>query len=127
MKNRVFRRKSAEEKRNYLAAVLKHSSGGALDDAAIRRILPNVSIHRQYTVSSFTDNQAFQEAIAHAQTGRTLLSTVFSQADRQPFAVVITPLEQATSMKSLRAIYIFTPNLSYRKGATQWERASKNG
>ena len=126
MENRVFRRKSAGEKRSYLAAVLKRSSGGALDDAAIRRILPNVSIHRQYTVSSFADNQAFREAVAHAQTGRALLPVVSSQPGRQPFAVAVTPLKRAGPLKNHRAIYIFAPNPPCRKGATQWARASKD-
>ena len=127
LKNKLFKLKSAEEKRRRLAAVLRNISGGALDDAMIGRILPIVSIHEQYAVSAFSSNRMFQEAVARSQTGDALLTVVVSRAGRKQAAAVIAPLKQAGSKTCQRAIYVYTPNLFHRRGARQWARASKNG
>ena len=127
LKNKVFMKKSAGEKRRRLYAVLEHIAGGSLDDVMIGLIIPKVAIHRQYTISAFSDNLAFQKAIARAQTGNSLLSVVYSRAGNGTVAVVITPRKQDNGTKNTRAIYIYSPKLYYRKGVKKWAKASKNG
>ena len=127
MKNKVFTRKTAAEKRRHLSSVLRYAAGGALDDDMIGRILPKVAIHRQYTVSAYSDRLAFQQAVAHARTGNAPLSVVYARSGRGPVTAVITPRETGDVNKSKRAIYICLPNLSYRKGVKPWARASRNG
>jgi len=126
LKNKVFMRKTGEEKRRHLSAALKYTTGGALDDGTIRRILPKVDIHRQYTVSAFSDSRAFQEAVARTQTEKVLMSAVFSRTGNGTAAVVITPLKSADPKKSKRVIYIYTPILYAGKGAKKWAKASRN-
>ena len=116
VKNSDFRLKTANEKQRRLAAVLRDRSGCAVDEAMIRCILPRVSIHRQYIVSAFSDNKKFHDAIARAQAGTALLSVVFSQGRQAPAAAVITPQEQASARKGIRAIYIYAPNPHYWEG-----------
>ena len=125
LKNTVFMQKTAEEKRKHLAAVLRYAAGGSLDDEMIGRILPKVAIHRQYTVSAFTEDLAFQEAISHAISERAQISIVYSRIGCSTVAVVIEPRESAAQNKW--AIFIYSPNPYFRKGMEQWARASKNG
>jgi hypothetical protein len=109
--------KSTAEKRRRLAAVLRNVACGGLDEEMIGRILPRVSIHRQYAVSAFSDNRTFREAVARAQAGNILLTVVFSRGSRRLVAAVITPRKTCGSEKPRRAIYVYAPNRRARKGA----------
>jgi len=111
VKNKVFKLKSIGEKQSYLTAVLKHRSGGALDDAMINSILLCVYIHRQYIVSTFPDNHSFREAVARAKADNLLMSFISSRAGQPPAAAVIIPPKPAASQGCKRAIYVCTPNL----------------
>lgn len=126
LKNKAFTRQTNEEKRQHLSAVLKHVTSGSMDDEMIRRILPKVAIHKQYTVSAFSSLRAFQEAVARAQMGSIKHSVLFSQAWYGPIAVIITPLKTNEMKKGRRAIYIYAPNRFVRKGALNWTGAKKN-
>ena len=116
MKNKVFSKKTAEQKRRYLGAALKYITEGALDDGMIGQILPKVAIHEQYTVTMFPGYRAFQKAVAHAQTGKVRTSAVFSRSNGGMAAVVITPLKLAGETNSRRAIYIHAPLQQAGKG-----------
>jgi hypothetical protein len=109
LKNRIFALKSDTEKRRHLAAVLKSSAGGALDDEMIRRILPKVSIDRQYTVSVFCDSAAFRTAVSRTLADKTGLYVIAPQGKRrsEPIAAVITLSEKDGN--DVRAIYVCTP------------------
>lgn len=115
MKNKVFMRKSYGEKRQYLYDVLKHAGHGELDNGVIRRILPKVSIQKQYTISVFSDYQAFKNAVKLAQNGKVFTSTVNSHIGRGA-AAVITPTVFVDSDRNMRAIYIYAPKRTAQKG-----------
>jgi hypothetical protein len=66
MKNQAFRRISDTEKRRRLTAVLRHSTGGALDDTSIRRVLRRVEIQKQYKISVFRNRRTFEKAAESA-------------------------------------------------------------
>ena len=127
MKNRVFMQKTPEEKRRHLSSVLRSNVGGFLDDGMIGRILPNISLNRQYAISAFSESQTFREAVARAQAGETLLSMIFSKAKAGPVAAVITPLRISGTSKSRRAIIIYAPSRRKWKGAKKWARTTKTG
>jgi hypothetical protein len=116
MNNKEFLSKTDEEKRLYLSSMLKHTAGGILDDNMIGRILPNVEIHRQYTISVYSDQLAFRKAVSNFQSGKLLMSLTNQFNGHWPVAVVITPHESCDGVKRNPEINIFTSNPHYRKG-----------
>ena len=127
MKNNLFTQKTAKEKRSRLAAILQSKSYGTLDDAIIKRILPNVSIHKQYTISTFTDRLEFQEAVARTQIACVLLAMIFSRKVNSPAAAVITPMKTANPKNNRWSIFLYVPNQKHRKGVRRWADSPKIG
>lgn len=127
MKNRIFTQMSAAEKRKILTTVLRNTSNGVLDDGMIGRILPIVSIHKQYTVAAFSNKKAFHEAVARTQTGKGQLSVISSRNGYGRTIAVVTPLRATGPKKHRRAIFIYAPDQYYKKGAEQWAGTPKKG
>ena len=119
MKNKAFTMKPASEKQGHLTAMLKHCSGGALDDAMISSILPCVAIDRQYTVSAYDNIKEFQDAVSKDQSDSPVVFFLFSRAGQPPVATVLTAHGQEGSGKNYRAIYICAPNLNGQEGVAQ--------
>ena len=117
LNNKTFRSIPADDKRRYLAAVLKNSTGGALDDGMIGRIMPNVSIHNQYRVSVYTNERSFWDAVYDAFTGKNLLSVVFAPNKQAPAAAIISPEKAIEPGRGRRAIFICALDPYVRKGA----------
>ena len=109
LKNKVFAKKTVLQKRQHLSSTLKYITGGALDDAMIGRIMHEVAIHEQYTVSMYPNYDAFNRAVSRAQAGRVRTSTVYSRNNAITVVAVITPLRSAKTRNSRRAIYILAP------------------
>jgi len=131
LENKIFNAKSAEEKRRYLAAVLKHRSGGRLSDDLIEKALMGISINKQHTISSFSSIQAFSKAVRRAldqaKTGKIWYCVYTAREIPDPEISVVMPREDSGSIKCKRSIIIYAPKRRKKKGAAKWAKASKNG
>jgi hypothetical protein len=127
LKNKIFRRKSAAERRRYLSAVLRHGVGGALSEEEIDRILSEVSLNRQYAVSIFLNHISFRETLARILTeeNKTFMSVVFSRGGhrRAPVAVIVTSAERNGTK---REILVLAPKY-IRKGEKHEQKRQKPG
>jgi hypothetical protein len=110
MKNRIFMKKSADEKKRYLAAVLMSASGGSLSNSMIRQILSKISIHKQYRVSVFHSRRAYRAALNRALDSDARLRLVPSQHRHGTETVIISPSGDPGCSCRRRTICIFLPN-----------------
>ena len=127
MKNSVFSLKSNAEKRLHLGDVLKVFSEGALDDEMIGRILPEVALHKQHTVSVFSCNRRFQKTVAQLQNGQARMTIVSEHVEPGcvPAAALIAPPKQDSANSGTCAILVYVPKPHRRKGAKTWAREKR--
>jgi hypothetical protein len=126
MNNQVFTQKNTEEKRDYLTAFLRSSSGGALDESMIDRVLPNISINRQYTVTVHDDLGLFRSELLRMYTGTGTLYLALSEAGSNQVVAVITAHEPGYPEKLISAIYVYSPDQAIWKGAQKCAKVSGN-
>ena len=123
MKNRVFVHKTSEEKQRHLTEVLRAAAGGALNDSMIKWIISIVYIHKQYAVTTYTDNKLFYDAVESARADNILMSVVSVQSGNGTAAAVIMPIRNCATGKDKRAILVYSPGNLCRKGATYAEKS----
>ena len=115
MKNQAFIQKSSAEKQRHLAGVLKAAAKGAIDEKMVGWILSVVYIHRQYTVSVFSDSRLFHGAIkTRADSGN--LSVVQIESGNGASAAVIMPMRKNDPGKEKWVILLYTPEYHAQKG-----------
>jgi hypothetical protein len=119
MKNKEFTKKTVAERQNHLIAILKHYSGGALDDAMIGSILPSIAIDKQYTILTFDNIEKLMEEVKRDKSDSSIKIFMFSQAGQPTVAAVLTNRESDRTEKIYRAIHIYAPNPYYLKGVVQ--------
>ncbi len=109
MKNRIFAMKTAAEKKRHLEAILRISSGGRIDEGLLEAILRNVSIHKQYKISSFSSKRSFEKALNRANKENTFLSPLRAK-ERHQSAVITRPMQSFKMFGFKYAIFIYAPN-----------------